>query len=329
MPSPPKFLFPGGIYFVTTSVEDGLMFPPNALIKEIVLKSLAQAQELHYVEVIDIIVQPTHIHLLIRILDPSDAADFMERFKTETAHAINRVCGRTKRTIWCEGYDSPFIPDLATAMDKIVYILTNPSNDNAVDRIEEFPGFNTFSFRAAMAKEGASLDDIELLTHKISRSDFSKVTDHSASGYRRYSQQLIRNKETSKFTISPNALFRKFGITNRDEIQRLSGEILDRIRQKEQENRERRAELGHTVIGAQRLQSIKIGAHFIPHRTGRRMRVHCSDPRKRRTVFKAMRRLQRRSRAVLARWRMGDFSVRYPIGMFPPTGIRLAEPIDW
>ena len=329
MPAPPKFIFHGGIYFITTSAEEGLTFPPNETIKELILKSLAQAQGLHNIEIIDIIIQPTHVHILVRVIDPGDASDFMERFKTESAHAINRILGRKKKTLWCEGYDSPFIPDLGTAIEKIAYLYSNPSNDNAVNSINDFPGFNTFYLREAVASGAQSLSKIYIPTYCIARSDFTVVKDHTPEGYQRYRNKLIRKKKRNSLTISPNALFQKFGITDEAEIRRLNGVIIEEVRRREQRNRMQRQTEGRVVIGAKRLAATPIGTHFVPHRTGRRMRVHCGDRALRRDTLLWMRELYRRARVVLDRWRLGDLSVPYPIGLFPPTGIRLAEPLGW
>jgi hypothetical protein len=43
----------------------------------------------------------------------------MERFKTESAHAVNNLLGREKRTVWCKSYDEPVILDKAMAIDKL------------------------------------------------------------------------------------------------------------------------------------------------------------------------------------------------------------------
>ena len=44
---------------------------------------------------------------------------FMERFKCETAHAVNRLLGRRQVTVWCKGYDSPVILTLDDLVEKL------------------------------------------------------------------------------------------------------------------------------------------------------------------------------------------------------------------
>jgi hypothetical protein len=277
MPRPPKFHFPGALYFFTTSVEEGCMFPPNETTRELVLKSIARAQELHTTEIIDIIIHPTHIHMLLRAIGPSGFKGFVKCFKCEMAHALNGILGRKKRTIWCSGYDSPYIPDLETALEKIVYIYSNPSNDCAVDSIDQFPGFNTFHLRKGMATGELPLEKTSILTYYIPRPEFTPIKHHSPEGYRKYRERLISNKKTNSLTINPNAVSHKFGITDEAEIRKLNAAIVTEVRRREEKNRVQRQQEGKGVVGVKRLVSTPIGAPYIPNRTGRRMRVHCID----------------------------------------------------
>ena len=127
MPRSNKVFFHGSIHFVSISVEEGFMFPPNPLIKELLKKCIAQAQHLYPIQICALLVESTHIHLLVRVIDPQDAVNFFGRFKTESAHAVNRLLGRKKRTVWCEGYDSPLVDDIETIKDKICLLYTSPS----------------------------------------------------------------------------------------------------------------------------------------------------------------------------------------------------------
>jgi hypothetical protein len=43
---------------------------------------------------------------------------------------INRLLGRGKRTLWCEGYDSPVVLTPVRALVAIAYLYANPAKDN-------------------------------------------------------------------------------------------------------------------------------------------------------------------------------------------------------
>jgi hypothetical protein len=256
-------------------------------------------------------------------------ASFMKCFKCETAHALNGILGRGQRTVWRERYDSPYIPDLETAIQKIAYIYSNPSNDYAVDSIERFPGFNTFELRAQMATGEKTLEEVNFPTYLIPRPEFTKIQDHTPEGYTKYRARLIHKKKRTSVVVNPNALFHKFGITNEAEIRRLNSVIVAEIRCREEKNRAQRQAEGRSLIGARRLISTPIGTPYTPHRTGRRMRVHSHDRELRIQILAWMRKLYRKARAVFDRWKLGDYSVPFPMGLFPPSNIRLVEPLGW
>jgi len=134
----------GSVLFVTFSVEEGLLFLSNPLCTAIIQSCLVATYLLYPVRISHITVEATHIHMVITVLDPDHVNAFIRHFKTESAHAINTIQGRKKRTVWCEGYDSPRILTLSKAMSVISYIYCNPAKDNLVSSINEYPGFSTW-----------------------------------------------------------------------------------------------------------------------------------------------------------------------------------------
>lgn len=331
MPRNPKIFFPGSLHLITTSVEEGLMFPPNPLIEEIIKKSLAQAQQLHPVKISDILVEATHVHFFLQVIDPQDAADFMERFKCESAHAINRLLGRKKKTIWCEGYDSPLIDHLDTAVSKIAYLYENPSKDDLEESVDRFPGFNTFKLRLRAA-QGNAPSAYSYQTRYIPRSDIDPLPGNkhlTDLDYQRLRRKLISKKKKNTFVIEPNCWMSRFGIKTEQEQREVSQRIVNEVRSREERHRKRRELANKPVIGRKRLTEQPVGTAYVPERTGKRMLTHCDDKDIRKATIKWLRALIQRGKEVLAEWRRGNTSVRYPLGLFPPTGIRLAEPIGW
>ena len=152
MPRPPKVFRHNDVLFVTTAVEQGLLLPANPLVSFIILCCLARAQALFPVTVSAFIVEGTHAHLLLVVINPEDVADFMERFKTESAHAINALLGRRGRTVWCDGYDSPVLGNPEDVVRKLVYLYTNPAKDGLVRSIHDYPGLSSFGALTAEEK---------------------------------------------------------------------------------------------------------------------------------------------------------------------------------
>ena len=275
MPSPPKIFFPGSLHFITTSVVKDLMFPANPLVNEVIKKSIAQSQALHPVEISHLNVLTTHTHMLMRVIDPQDAADFMERFKTESAHAINRLVGVKKGAVWCEGYDSPLIEDLETAMQKITYIYENPSKDGMTQNIDLYPGVNSWRQFSKLTLKKSSKQRYE--TRHIPRDAFSQLPSKLLldKDYQRLRRKLIHKKRKNYFDIDCNSWMRRFGITDRLEMDRIN----------------------------QRIIETAIGAPYIPSRTGRKMLVHSVNRKFRKRIITWLKTLIEEARYVLSRWR--------------------------
>jgi REP element-mobilizing transposase RayT len=326
MPRNAKIFFNNSLHFITTSVEEGLMLPANPLIEEIVKKCAAQAQQLHPVHLSDPIVMATHVHFILQVIDPQDAADFMERFKCETAHAINKLLGKNKKTLWCAGYDSPLIEDLETAIDKIAYIYSNPSRDNLEGSIDNYPGFNAFKLRLEAAA-GKLRTKVRYKTYYISRTDFKRLPE--GVDYQQYRNELIKDKKKACLVLTPNLWMKRFGISTREAQIEVNKQIVAEVRRREEDSRKSRELAGKSVLGRERLKSTRIGTSYTPKRSGRRMLTHSVDPHIRKNTIKWMRALINKGKEVLELWRTGDFRLPYPLGLFPPTGIRLAEPIGW
>ena len=140
----PKFHPPRSVLFITTSLEEGLLLKSNPLMRLILESCLAKAQALHRVRICHFLFEETHVHIILVVDNPEDVPAFIGRFKTESAHSINRLLGRRKRTVWCEGYDSPILASPVDVIREIVYLYTNPSKDDLVDGIEEYPNFSTW-----------------------------------------------------------------------------------------------------------------------------------------------------------------------------------------
>ena len=316
MPRPAKLIFNNTALFITTSVEEGFMFPTNPLIESILLSCLARAQQLHPVEVSHFVVEATHVHFIARVGNPDDIKGFMERFKTESAHAINRLLGRKKRTIWCAGYDSPVLLTVDTAIDKIAYTYLNPSNDNLAESIGDYAGFS--SWKAFL--EGSTKFKAKL----IARTDIQPLKVMDERSYQSAADSLAKDKPDIEFTISPNAWMKCFGITAEEDIAKINERIKQRVRDEEKKSQAQRLAAGRTVMGKSYLLNQRIGAAYTPNRDGKRMYCISSDIELRKQFISWVKRLIAEAKEVLAQWRLGNI-IPYPLGLYPPSFPKLAS----
>ena len=121
----------------------------------------------------------------------------------------------------------------------------------------------------------------------------------------------------------------RFGITDPEEQHEINKNIIADVRDREEEHRLERERKGKYVLGRKAVVETRVGAQYKPDRKGRKMLVHSLDRKFRKKQIKWIKELIARGREVLKRWRLGAIHEPYPLGLFPPNGVRLAEPIRW
>ena len=312
----------GSVLFITFSVEEGLLLLSNPLCQAIVKSCLAAAQYKYPVKICHFIVQATHLHLVIVVDNPADVEGFVRYFKTESAHMLNRMIGRKKRTIWCEGYDSPIVLTPLRTLITIAYIYANPSKDNIETSIDKYPNLSSWK----MFRKNIHIKHWKLLRRPSLQALPQSM--HSLEGYTRAANVILRDiPHTLPFTLSPNAWMEAFNIFSPEEQNALNEKILNRVRTLEERAEAKRIKEGKTIIGREKLLREIVNLLHRPNRKGKRMWC-LSERRKLRMAFISfLKDLFTRARSVRQRWFLGDFSQPYPPGLYPPSLPKLAEPL--
>jgi hypothetical protein len=204
----------------------------------------------------------------------------------------------------------------------IAYLYSNPAKDNLVDSIDDYPGFSTWK----MFRRGETTKRWPYLR----RPQFQELPpqSHNLAGYTREAQRILsESKGTNTFTLSPNAWLVAFKITDPKEQQRINDLIVARVRTLEQRAREKRLKENKKIFGAHALTHQAIDTTYRPHRTGRRM--WCLSERRhiRQPFINFLKRLFATAREIRKRWFLGDFSIPYPLGLYPPSMPKLGEPL--
>jgi hypothetical protein len=206
-----------------------------------------------------------------------------------------------------------------TAIQKIVYLYTNPSKDNLEDSIERYPGLSSWkAFKGGKCSRKCA---------RIRRDEVFPLrsTEMSLAQYQGLARRL-RNKSrsTHTFRVFPNAWMSAFGIED-SEVKEVNESILMQVREKEAEYRALRHAEDRTVIGANRLMLQPIDTSYTPHREGRKMWVLSTDKALRKECITWIKSLVEEARRVYGLWKKGDFSCPFPPGLFPPSMPKLAE----
>lgn len=319
MPSPPRIVLPGTVVLVSSRVESGLPFVCTVYMKLILRSCLARAQALYPVKICDYLFMGNHLHLLMLVTDPEAIRDFMDRFKTESAHAINRLLGRRKRTVWCDSYDCVPILTLGDVIEKIAYIYTNPQAAGLVDTIEEYPGLSSWAMRSEHRQE----EEVPWIRRStVPKLEAELTREHEQE---RFARELLSTATKSNtFKLTPDAWLEVFGIREPREVASVHEKILSRIRDLEAKHREERSKSKKSCLGRARLISQPLDLPYEPKKFSKRMWCISSDIDLRVRFINFIKSLIKKAKEVQRRWRLGDF-VPYPTGLFPPTFPRLSN----
>jgi hypothetical protein len=312
----------GSVLFCTMSIEEGLLLLANPLCQAIVKSCLARACELYPVRICHILVEATHIHLVVVVINPDHIEAFFRHFKTESAHMINGLLGRNKRTLWCEGYDSPIVLTPRRALIAIAYLYANPAKDNLESSIDRYPGFSSWK----MFQSG----NLTRQWKRLRRPQFTPITRdaNNLRGYTKFADRILAtSEEMQTFTLEPNAWMDAFGYRSPEEQEKINRQLVARIRLLEERAEKKRAREKKCVFGRERLLAQVFDTTYRPKRRGHRMWC-LSEKRSVRVEFiKFFRGLMQKARAVREMWKLGDVTVPYPPGLYPPSMPKLANSI--
>ncbi|MCC6220440.1 MAG: transposase, partial [Deltaproteobacteria bacterium] len=241
---------------VSFRAEEGLPLIAAAYMRVILKGIIAKAFELYDITVCHMLVMSNHVHGILVVEDPECVKDFVGYIKRESAHAINRLLGRRKRTIWCEGYAGTVILDAEKAIERIVYLYTNPQEAGLVEKIEDYPNLSTWEYFVSGGGE--------LRARRIPRHSISPLPskDLSLAEQQQYACELEeQGEEESVMFIDPDAWMRCFPELGESDCESVNRTIVERIRAKELAFSRNRAK---PVFGAHALRIERMNKPHVP-----------------------------------------------------------------
>ena len=318
MPRPPRVLFPQTVTLLTSRVQQGLPFVSTPLMEMILWSALAVAQNLHKIKVIALVIMGNHIHILALVEDPVDVESFMERFKSESAHAINRLLGRRQVTVWNEGYDSPPILTIDDLIEKIAYVYANPVRAHRTDSIDNYLGVSSWKMFTSGNLSKEVLRIRRPFVHALPKGVLSPAEQQQKAALLK-----AKAKETLTFTLSPNAWTTAF--PHQMPIEELNQKVLNRVREIEQEMLALRKREHIILPTAYQIITQPIDTPYSPATFGRRMWCICRNIPVRKAFIAFVKQLVLQARDVRRAWAQGDFTPPFPPGLFPPCPPILAN----
>jgi REP element-mobilizing transposase RayT len=263
MPRNPKQLIHGSTVSVCFRTEEGLPLTANPCIRYLLKGILAAAQSKYPVTLCHFVIMPNHVHIIFVVEDPENATKFIGYFKRESAHMVNRLMGRRKHTVWCEGYDSPTILDAETAMKEIAYLYINPAEANLETSIDRYPHVSSWD---EFLSGGSCKTYSQVPRDCIPELPPGQLDDEVSARVLAELQEQATTEAT--LAVEPDAWMQTFEESKEADPAVLNAEILAKVRQGEKIQAEKRRS---PVIGAQALIRQEIRRRFTPKKWGKRM----------------------------------------------------------
>lgn len=145
-------------------------------------------------------------------------------------------------------------------------------------------------------------------------------------------EKLLRassGKSLFKLEVYPNAWMKIFKVKTEKDIDDVNRRIKERLRKLEEDARRKRQALGKGLIGKEQLKRQTILKAHTPKKRERRIFVVAASKEKRLAYIKMHDEVCRECAECYKRWKMGDFTVQWPPGTFPPSPTVRAAALVW
>jgi REP element-mobilizing transposase RayT len=284
----------------------------------ILWSSLAVAQDSYKLKIISFVIMGNHLHIIALVEDPTEVESFMERFKCEAAHAVNRLLGRRQVTVWNEGYDSPTILTLEDLIEKVAYVYANPVRAHRTDSIDNYLGVSSWQM---LTSGDLSKEVLRIRRPFIQPLPKGVLSPSEQKQKAAYVAELAT--ETLTFTLTPDAWTVAF--PNQMTVEQFNNKVLKRIREIEQEMAAIREKERIILPTEYQIITQPMDTPYSPTTFGRRMWCICGNIPMRIAFIAFIKQLVLQARDVRLAWSRGDFSRPFPPGLFPPCPARLAN----
>lgn len=140
----PRPVLPGATYMITRRcTQRQFLMRPDPETNNAFIYCLAEAASRFGIEILFTVANTNHHHTGIYDKAGNYPA-FLERFHRLFAKCQNSLRGRNENFWAAEQTSVVRLADANAVLDKMTYALTNPVKDDLVERVEEWPGVNSY-----------------------------------------------------------------------------------------------------------------------------------------------------------------------------------------
>jgi REP element-mobilizing transposase RayT len=322
MPQERRRYISGAVYEICFRAKEGIPLPPNRAINALIEAVVARVQRDEKLTLCHYYWSGNHTHMLVRAKDSDQFSRFLGETKRRITTAVKQLCGFDFLNLWEIRVTVAHTLTVDTVISRIAYFYANPSNDNLEDSIEKYPGLSTFKdFLQCKDSLSASITDW-IPQFKVPALPKIGTTTIGIHEEREILKALnrITHKKVKKHNLTryPNDWMKAFGITDNSKVREINEEILKKVRESEEVARQKRKELGKSVMGAAKLRRQSIMTPHTPKKKDRKIYVICNDREMRVAAIREQKEFSIRCRECYQRALRGEVNIEWPAGAFRP-----------
>jgi REP element-mobilizing transposase RayT len=290
---------PGCLFEVTVrTVQARLLLRPSVMLNRIILGVLGRAQRLYGVELCGFSFVSNHFHLVAKVRDAKQLADFMRHFNSNLAREICRLHD-WKDKVWARRYRAIAISDEPEAQrQRLKYLLSHGVKEGLVERVRDWPGVHVV--RALLEDE-----PLEGLW-------FDRTQEYGA-------RRRGETYEWDRFATPEVVILSPLPCWEHLSPEEWKAQVAELIREIEAEAAAEREETGKSALG--RVAVLQQHPHERPLRTKRSYAplFHAASRKVRRALYEGYRDFLAYFREASSRLQLGDLGAIFPAGSFPPA----------
>jgi hypothetical protein len=309
------------VYEIIFRARRGLPLPALEIIEVLILSALARTQRDNKITLCHHLWMGNHAHIICLGYDAECLVHFYQEVQKKITDALKQLLGLSHLNIWEGDALVAIIRDPDAVVNQIAYSYANPARANLVDTLEDYPGLSSWrDYLNASDSVDASIEhDVPWIRLPSIEKLFSRKLTQCQD---RFIAEQLRSyaQKKHRLVVKPNAWMAVFGIDEPEEVARWNEKVRFALNEKEIVARERRAKNSEKVIGSRRLRSQEILREFIPKREKgeKRVFVISTTPELRMDFIHTVQEISRRCSLLYQKWKRGDFSVKWPPGVFRP-----------
>jgi hypothetical protein len=315
-----RVVFANTLYEIVPRAQEGLPLPPTEVTNQLLTGILARTQRDSKVTLCNFVEMTNHSHQHVIPDEPLKQIGFYMEYQKKITDTVRKLTKLKRLRLWEERPSVAMIVGLQDAIKRLPYIFLNPVEAGLVEKIDDYPGLNTWeAFTTCPPSVDAEVvikavwTPVSVLEPLPDNNKLSPAQDKAMATRLRESEDGIPHD----LVVKPLAWLKVYGVTDPEEIESIRQGIIREVRQREAELAKERREAGRGVMGAQRLKAQPYLRSHTPKKKERRIFVICGDDAVRPRIIRAFKDIFSKCRECYLKLKAG-LPHEWPPGTFIP-----------